>query len=243
MMRFLCLLAGLAGSAAAFAGSFGASPIRVDLDRAARSAVITVTNEDDKPLAFQIRVMRWTQDAAGADQYAPTTDIVYFPQQLKIPPKESRVVRIGYKVPALQAEQSFRLYVEELADASNDPAQTGVAIRLRFGVPVFLRPFKAERAGETQLALADGVARALVRNTGNVHVRLNAVRFTVLDAEGKPVHEHAVDGWYVLAGAERTHSYKLPAEACARGRILRAAAVAESLTLRAERPLGVQDCK
>jgi fimbrial chaperone protein len=244
MSRLLCLLAAcIAWSAGALAGDFGVSPIRLDLDRATKSAVLTVTNDGDQPLAFQIRVMRWTQDEAGADKYAPTNDIVYFPQQLRIPPKEKRVVRVGYKVPAIQSEESFRVYVEQLADAASAPEQTGIVIRLRFGVPLFLRPIKEQRSGEAELALSEGVARARIRNSGNVHFRLNSVRFAVLDTEGKPVSEHSLDGWYVLAGAERTHAYKLPPEACARGHLLRAEALAEKLILRAERPLRPEDCR
>lgn len=243
MRRILWFLAACAAwSTAALANDFGVSPIRLDLDRATKSAVLTVTNDGDQPLAFQLRVMRWTQDETGADKYAPTNDIVYFPQQLKIPPKEKRVVRVGYKVPAIQSEESFRLYVEQLGNAGPSD-QTGIVIRLRFGVPVFLHPVKAQRTGEAGLEVIGGVAQARIRNTGNVHFRLNSVRFAALDADGKPVVEHTLQGWYILAGAQRTHTYKLPPEACARGKVLRAEALAEKLALRAERPLGPEDCR
>jgi fimbrial chaperone protein len=228
----------------ALAGDFGVSPIRLDLDRSTRSAVLTVTNDDAKPLTFQVRALQWTQDADGADRYADTADLVYFPQQLKIPPKESRVIRVGVKVPALQAEKAYRLFIEELADPSaRDPAQSGVAITLRFGVPVFLRPPAERRAGDMQLLAAAGATRALVRNTGNVHFRIASVRFAGLGAAGETLFEQSIDGWYLLSGAERAYTLALPPDLCRTVRVLHAEAVAEKLSVRAERALGPEDCR
>jgi fimbrial chaperone protein len=242
MTRPLAFLAVLF-TTSAVAGDFGVSPIRVELDRGTKSALVTVSNEDDRSLAFQVRALAWTQDGAGADQYADTADLVYFPQQLKVPPKESRVIRIGYKVPALQQEKTYRLFIEELADAAREPSKTGVAITLRFGVPVFLRPSAPQAAGELELGAAAGVASAVARNTGNVHFRIAAVRFAGIGAGGETTFEHALDGWYLLAGAQRPYRYTVPAELCARTRLLRVEAAAEKLSLRAERALGPADCR
>jgi fimbrial chaperone protein len=238
----LCFLASiLAGSA--WAGDFGVSPIRVDLDLKTKSALITVTNDDARTLAFNVRAMEWTQDAAGADRYTDTADLVYFPRQLKVPPKESRVVRLGYKVPATQAEKAYRLFIEELADPEAKASATGVAITLRFGVPVFLRPGEARLAGEVALGVDGGTARALVRNTGNAHFRINSVRYVGLDGAGQTVFEQALDGWYLLTGAERAYSFKIPPERCALARTLRAEALAEGLSLRTEQAFAPEHCR
>lgn len=236
-----CLAAGFASIACA--GNFGVSPLRVDLDRGTKSALITVTNDDERPLAFQIRAMQWTQDQAGADRYEDTADLVYFPRQLNVPPKESRVVRVGYKVPATQAEKAYRVYVEELAERNRSPSQTGVAITLRFGVPVFLRPASARLAGEMQLSAEPGAALALVRNTGNVHFRFASVRYSALGAGGETLLERSVGGWYLLAGAERPYRLALPPALCAQARLLRAEAMADGLGLRAERAIEPGDCR
>ncbi len=242
-MKRLVLVMALLGVQNAFAGDFGVSPIRVELDRGTKSALVTVTNDDTRPHAFPVRAREGTPDGAGADRYADTADLVYFPQQLKVPPKESRVIRIGYKVPAVQAEKTYRLFIEELAGAAHEPAKTGVAITLRFGVPVFLRPAQSQAAGELDLAAAAGEARAVARNTGNVHFRIASVRFTGLGAAGETTFEHAIDGWYLLTGAQREYRHAVPAEVCARTRLLRAEAAAEKLTLRAERALAPEDCR
>jgi len=246
-MRFLrtsLLCFALAAAAPAIGGSFGVSPIRIDLDRSARSSVITVTNDDERALSFQVRAMEWSQDASGRDQYAESSDLVYFPQQLQIPAKERRVVRVGYRVPAVQAEKTYRLFIEEIADeATRNLSQTGVAIVLRFGVPVFLRPLTASERGELDLSVAGGAVRALVRNTGNVHFRLNDVRIEGVGAAGQSTFETTVNGWYLLTGAERIHEAVIPPGACAATQRVRVKALSERLALRAEQPLAPDACR
>jgi fimbrial chaperone protein len=233
-----------ATAAPAIAGDFGVSPIRIDLDRSTRSSVITVTNDDQRTLSFQVRVMEWSQDDSGRDQYTESSDLVYFPQQLQVPAKERRVVRVGYRVPAVQAEKTYRLFIEELADeATRSLTQTGVAIVLRFGVPVFLRPVTENERGELELSVGGGAARALVRNTGNVHFRLKDVRIEGIGAAGQSTFETTVYGWYLLTGAERLHEAVIPPEACAATQRVRVEALSEKLALRAEQPLAPDACR
>lgn len=237
------LLAALAAVALeAHAGNFGVSPIRVELDRTTKSALVTVSNDDSKPLAFQVRAMEWTQEANGADRYTETTDLVYFPQQFKVVPNENRVVRVGYKVPATQAEKTYRLFIEELADPQRDPS-TGIAVTLRFGVPVFLRPAAPALSGSIELITRGGAVEAMVKNTGNVHFRIASVNVTALGAGGETVHQQSVDGWYVLTGVQRPYLLKLPADVCSKAKSIRVEAPADKLVLRAERALASADCR
>src|SRR6185369_12141928 len=111
---FITLVLALAPAGATLGGEFGVSPIRVDLDRNTRTSVVRVSNDEQGPLSFQIRAMEWTQDAEGRDVYADSSDLVYFPQQMQVPPLDSRVVRVGYRNPATQVERAYRLYIEEL---------------------------------------------------------------------------------------------------------------------------------
>ena len=244
-VRFSSLAAGAMALAVAFsaaAGNFGVSPIRVELDRTTKSALVTVTNDDAKPLAFQVRALEWTQEANGADRYAETTDLVYFPQQFKVAPNENRVVRVGYKVPATQAEKTYRLFIEELADPQRDPS-TGIAVTLRFGVPIFLRPATPALSGAIELAAKGGAVEALVKNTGNVHFRIASVNLTALGTGGETLHQQSVDGWYVLTGVQRPYVLKLPADVCAKAKSIRVEAPADKLVLRAERELASADCR
>ena len=54
--------------------------MRLDLGPRAKSGVLTVTNEGEEKLNFQLQAMEWTQDAAGKDVYNETQDLIFFPQ-------------------------------------------------------------------------------------------------------------------------------------------------------------------
>jgi fimbrial chaperone protein len=232
-------------SAASRAGDFGVSPIRVDLDLRTRTGVITVSNEGKTPLGFQVRAQEWTQDAAGRDAYADTKDLIYFPQQFQVPPQESRVIRVGYRNPALQREKAYRVFIEELPERSSDAeGRTTVAVAVRFGVPVFLRPAAVEQRGEiAELSIAQGRARGLVRNTGPVHFRFDSVRFLGFAEDGRQTFEHALEGWYLLSGAVRAYEAPLAPEACARTRMLRFEAVGDKIELRTEAAVAASSCR
>jgi len=243
LSRLLACAALAAASFTAQAGNFGVSPIRLDLDKGARSGVIAVSNDGDVPLDFQARAMLWTQDAAGQDHYEDTQALVYFPRQFRVPPHEKRVVRIGYRNPALKTEQAYRLFVEEIPDAKQRAKRTSVTVAVRFGVPIFVRPpaggVEAKIGG---LAVKAGRARATAHNAGAVHFRINQVRFRALGADGKVKWEHAVQGWYLLPGAQREYAAKLPAEACRAARELRVELLGDKLDAASEVPLKPELC-
>jgi len=211
------------------AGQFGVSPIRVDLDRGAKSGAIAVTNDEDaEPLRAQLRLFEWTQGADGKDEYRESEDLVYFPRLMALGKGEQKLVRVGLRVPATAQEKTYRLFIEELPapPAAGAPAGARVAITVRFGVPVFVKPAKEEVRGEIEkIELAKGVLRVGVRNGGNVHFTIKSVTA----ASGEAFSKEA-PGWYLLAGAAREHAIELPAEACAKLKRL-------DVTVKTDRPL------
>jgi len=243
LSRYFACLVLAAASFAARAGNFGVSPIRLDLDKNTRTGVITVSNDGDAPLDFLARAVLWTQDAAGQDHYDETQALVYFPRQFSVPPHEKRVVRIGYRSPALKTEQAYRLFVEEIPDSKQRSKQTSVTVAVRFGVPIFVRP----PAGEVEakiggLAVEGGRARATARNAGTLHFRIAQVRFRALGADGAVKWEQAVQGWYLLPGAQREYAVKLPGEACRAARELRVDLLGDKLDATSEVPLKPELC-
>lgn len=207
---FCCGLALLALPVAA--GNFGVSPIRVELDRSAKTGAITVSNDDTEALRVQIRLFEWTQDAAGKDEYRESEDLIYFPKLMVLDKNEQKLVRVGLRIPAAVQEKTYRLFVEELSGPPPPGEAPGarVAIRVRFGVPIFLKPVKAEARGEIEkIEMAQGVLRVTVRNTGNAHFIINTITAASGDAYSKDV-----PGWYLLAGAVREHAIPVPQEIC-----------------------------
>lgn len=193
------------------AGQFGVSPIRIDLDRSARNGAITVTNDEEAdPLRAQLKLFEWTQMSGGKDEYKEVEDLVYFPRLMALEKGEQKVVRVGLRTPAIEREKTYRLFIEELPPP---PAAGGarVAIAVRFGVPIFVKPIKEEAKGEIdKIDMVKGVLRIGVRNTGNVHFAIASITA----ASGTAFSKEA-SGWYLLAGVDREHTIEVPTAACA----------------------------
>lgn len=199
----------LPGTVAAFA--FGVSPIRLDFDGARRTAAITVSNDDKVKLSFQVRLMRWTQDGDGADQYEESRDLIYFPRVMAVNPGEKRVIRVGLQGAPGAAESAYRLVIEEMAPPDAPAGRgTAVAVRVRFAVPVFVAPAEAAAgAGVEDVRAAGGELRFSLRNRGTRH--LKAETLTLL-RKGEVLAQAA--GWYVLPGARREFKVTVPPERC-----------------------------
>lgn len=214
---------------AANAISFGVSPIRLDLDRSARTGSVTVTNDDpQKPLRVQMQAMSWQQDETGKDLYAPSEELTYLPRIMTVPPTENRLLRAGIRIPAAEREKAYRLFIEEVPDPPPEGA-TGaqVAVKVRFGVPVFVKPLKEQPSGEIdQFELGRGSLQVKVRNTGNVHFIIQSIQFRAGDAFTKDI-----SGWYLLAGAARTYSAAIPADLCEKLRSVEATVKTDRLEL------------
>ncbi len=214
---------------AAQAVSFGVSPIRLDLGRAARTGSVAVSNDDtEKPLRVQVQAMSWQQDDAGKDHYAPSEELTYLPRIMTVPATENRLLRAGIRVPAADREKAFRLFIEEVPEARTDgSAGAQVAVKVRFGIPVFVKPLQEEPKGEIeQFELVNGSLRVKVKNTGNVHFIIQTIQFRAGDAFAKDL-----SGWYLLSGAARMHTSAIPAEVCERLRSVEATVKTDRLEL------------
>lgn len=199
----------------AAAANFGVSPIRIELDRGAKSGAITVANDEEgETLRVQLRLFEWTQDATGKDEYRESDDLLYFPRLMTLEKGEQKLVRVGLRVPVTVQEKTYRLFIEELPapPAAGAAAGAQVAIAVRFGVPIFVKPVKEEVQGEIEkISLAKGVLRVGVRNKGNVEFTIKSITASSGEAFSKEV-----PGWYLLAGASREYAIELPEETCNR---------------------------
>lgn len=201
--------AALPAPATAFA--FGVSPIRLDFDATTRTAAITVSNDDQVKLSFQVRLMRWTQDRDGTDQYEESRDLIYFPRQMMVDPQEKRVIRVGTQGAPGEAESAYRLVIEEMAPPEGPGTRgTAVAVRVRFAVPVFVAPAAAAaNAMLEHLQVRGGEIRFRLGNGGKRHLKAETIALYRGDALLKQVA-----GWYVLPGARREFAVTVPPEKC-----------------------------
>lgn len=211
-LLLLCLI--LLSPVVVHSGEWRVSPVRLELGRDAKSGVVTVYNEADEPLQVQMRAFEWTQDAEGKDQYAETENLLYFPRIMIFTKKEERILRAGIRVPAASKEKAYRLYVEEIPGPRKDEG-VNVAIAIRIGVPVFVKPLKVEPKGEIgKIGMEKGVLTIPVHNAGNVHFLIRSITVTGENAKGEKVFSRDIGGWYLLADASRLYTTEVPKDVC-----------------------------
>jgi fimbrial chaperone protein len=238
MLRSWITAAACALAATSHAADFGITPVRLDWERGARSAVVTVANDDERPLRMQLRLTEWTQDASGKDVYADSDDLVYFPRMVVVQPKDRRVVRVGLKAPLGAAEKTYRLFLDEIPEPSRPAQSSGLTFSIRFALPVFLPPAEPQPRGEIERVwLEEGKLRVAVRNPGNQHFRIATVT-----ASAAPGFSAEAGGWYLLAGASRVHSIDIPAAVCRAARRLDVTVKADKLTLERSLEIDARQC-
>jgi fimbrial chaperone protein len=206
----VALLLAAALPLAAMAGEIGVAPLRIELGPQTKSAVVTVSGKTGPGQFLQLSAMRWTQDAQGNDRYEETGDLVYLPKTIDLAKTGKQVVRVGVEKPVTEVEKSYRLFIRETPPPANAKGQKGaqIAVVVDFGLPVFVMPAKAAPKVEVQDAKVEkGVLTVKLANTGNVRVQLQSM------GAGKAGFQD-FKPWYLLAGASRSYTAKLPSGAC-----------------------------
>jgi fimbrial chaperone protein len=214
-VALLAIVALLSWPHAASASNFTVTPTEVNLSASATSALVTLRNVSKAPLRFEVTVVSWSEDEHGKMTLTASADVTFFPKLVELAPGMSRNLRIGINAGAArEVEQAFRLFIEELPDQSA-PAANAVALRTKVGIPVFVRPAKPARSAEIEgVSVVNGKVLARVRNTGNLHVSVDAVSVTGAGASAGPSFTRQGPGWYVLPGATRIFEVPMTAAEC-----------------------------
>ncbi len=206
----------LGQASAAGAASFSVNPTQVFLSATTKSALVTLKNESDQPVRFQLTLMSWSQAPDGQMQLAATEDIIFFPALLTLNAREERKVRVGATVPPGAVEKTYRLFVEELPPLEKKEMPNSVTMLTKMGVPIFLQPARiTAQAALRDLAVAGGRLSFRLLNTGTVHFAPEAVWVRGLDEAGATLFDQKADVWYVLAGGLRAFDVEVPVARCA----------------------------
>jgi fimbrial chaperone protein len=228
----------------AAAGEFQVAPIMMDLGNTAKSGVVTVSNVGNEKINMQVKATEWKQDKEGKDHYSESTDIVYFPKIISLEKGDSQMIRVGMKGAPPQSEKTYRLYIEEIPQPRKaEKGKAEVAIAIRFGVPIFIKPASESLKGLIDpITVVKGTATALVRNTGNVHFRITTVTIRGRTADGQQVFTKEINGWYLLAGAERSYSEPIPPDVCRKLEQIQFDIKADVLTLSGSHHINKEMC-
>jgi fimbrial chaperone protein len=195
-------------------GSFKVSPVKLNLDSRINTTVIKITNQSDDKVTIQLDAKEWSQDETGPDTYNQSKDIVFFPRIITIEKREERIIRVGYQGnKSLKAEKTYRLFLEELPVA--EPGETVLKLALRIAVPIFISPLKkTKKPSVEKVRFSEGNLAVNVKNSGNVHFLVGKITAIGLDSLGREVFKTDGNGWYVLAGADRTFDIDIPEKNC-----------------------------
>lgn len=175
--------------------------------------LLTLRNESNETLQFQLSVFAWTQSPLGQMELEPTEDVVFFPTLLTLKPKETRRVRVGSATPQDVREKTYRIFVEELPPI--EKVSDGVRVLTKMGIPIFVRPVKeVATATLNDLRQEDGTLQFTLSNSGTVHVVPQSIKVRGL-AGSNTAFDRELEGWYVLAGGRREFDMAFPKNACA----------------------------
>ena len=238
LLTGLLYLAFLASEA--ISANFSINPTSLELSGNAKSGVFSVINSGAEKMNCQIELKEWAQDASGKDVYTDTKDIIFFPKIMTVEPNEQRAIRIGFKGPLGAKEKTYRLFVEEIpsqkkaADAqAPGKISAGLTIAFRFATPIFVKPTRPQESGRVEsMNMSNGVVGAVIKNTGNVHFKLQNVIFRGTAVDGKELFSQDVSGWYILSGMARRYEVTVPKESCAGLAAIEVIAQAEAIALK-----------
>ena len=206
----------------AIAGDFQIQPTTMDLGGPVKSGVFSVINNGSEKIDFQVSAKEWNQDEKGKDVYLDTKEIVFFPSVMAVEANSQRAIRIGLKAPPSAREKTYRLFVEEIPVPKKTPdvklegkIQAGLTIAFRFSMPIFVKPLRPQASYILdKIEMSKGAVKAIVKNTGNVHVKLRAVTFSGKGADGKELYSKEVAGWYILNGLSLPYEAEVPKDIC-----------------------------
>ncbi|WP_396330196.1 molecular chaperone [Burkholderia anthina] len=221
LRRMLAAL--LCAAGAAHAASLQISPVTIEFGADDTATGVTLRNPGERPVYGQVRVFRWDQ-ADGHDTLTPTQDLVASPPLIEIGTQSEQLVRVvRASRTASGTEQSYRLLIDELPQPGETPTN-GVAIRLRYSIPVFVEP---ATNGAPQLAwtlLHDSGGWVLrVRNGGARRAQLASVELVAADGHAYPLTRGLLG--YALAGSTSQWSVPLPPGVALGGKVTVRAAV------------------
>jgi fimbrial chaperone protein len=216
------------------AGSFKVVPIKVRLDSGTRTAALKVKNEGEEQVTIQLAAKRWHQDETGQDLFEKTGDILFFPKITSIEAGAERVIRIGYEGQEETREQFYRLFLQELPVAK--PGETVLQLVLTLSIPIFIKPEKELMDWAINGAeLSQERLRVNIGNRGNIHLLLDSLAATGLNASGAELFTKSISGWYALPGISKIYAIDLPHEECLQASTIRVTAnsgkVRKELTL------------
>lgn len=195
---------------------------------AASQTFVIDNSESKEQISLEFSIFKRSSDANGKEERAPTTDFVFYPEQLTLKAGEKRNLRVTYQGTGdLSQEVAYRLVAEQLPVNTEKPSDTkkGQA-QIRFllqyvaslyvSIPKFQPKLEAE-SFQVAPRLEDGTRTLviLMKNSGTAHQVLTQFQLVLNNPEKKaevqipPEELTALQAENLLAGTAKQFEVKL----------------------------------
>lgn len=168
-----CCAAGVQGA------NLQISPVTLNFRAEQGAAGINLQNLGDQPMYGQVRVFAWDQ-RDGEETLAPTQELVASPPIVEIAANSRQTIRlVRAQAGPVAQEKTYRVLIDEVS-RDDDTGRSGVDIRLRYSVPVFVLPAgpPGKEVLDWQVFRTKGEWMLRIRNSGNFHAQIGAMTFT-----------------------------------------------------------------
>jgi len=201
------------------AGSVMSWPLDPTIEAWQVAGAVWIEYVGSSPVHVQTRVFAGSQ-SSQMDAYAPQDALVATPPLAVVPPGRKQLVRLTLTAPVAQGkEHAYRIVIDELpAPRSTEELQSGpsaaLKFQMRYSLPLFVygegvwgkhgssrrRTASAPAAPHLSWTVleADGQRHLELRNDGNGHARLSAVRLVSESGSSVDIARGLLG--YVLAG-------------------------------------------
>jgi fimbrial chaperone protein len=204
-VTYALLLSLLGPWAAATAGVFSVTPVRLYMTPRDRAIAVTLTNEADTEVVLQADINTWSQKPDGTDELVLTEDLILAPPIIKLAPKARQVVRLALLKPADASRQlTYRLIIREVPEVQPAPG-IQVPIALALSMPVFITPPVAKR--QVSCTVQRPEAKTVGLQCGNTGTAYAQIREAAV-VRGEQALAKFEGGSYILPGASKVVSLK-----------------------------------
>ena len=192
------------------------TPVNVVMAAGQAAATLTIANEGDHDISFQIRAFAWQAGHAGDTQLVRTNELLVSPPLGTIASGATQIARMVLSRAPGARELSYRILIDELPP----PTSAGVVhVALRLSIPVFAEPAGIAVPHVHWRIAKEGTQVWLVAvNDGTRHQSIGEIALRTADGHALSLKSDTPP--YVLAGGEHRWSIQPDGPMPASGDIL-----------------------
>lgn len=188
----------------------------IELSEKQKAVQFWLENDSNEKMGIELTVKERLMDQFGAETLPDAKDIVVFPPQVIIPPKEKRAIRVSYNGTGdLKTEKAYRVIAEQLPVKVDEKTKrrSGIQMLMKYIAALYVTPKEAE----SQIAVESVKSEEkniliTISNKGNKHQIMAKPVLTIKSNNTKHVlKEKELQGFAgenVLAESVRT--FKVP---------------------------------